>query len=155
MWPGQGARTVQPMTELLAFALLAVNPVGGLLAAIPFAVLKADFTPWAVVLTGVPLCYLQVVFVDAGWSRLEKWGWWRRRVERSRGKWAERLVQSRGGFWITFLATPMMGPWMVMAAMRWAGVSQRVVAAPILLSLLASSTVIAGLCVFIPTLFAA
>ena len=141
------------MAGLIAFALLAVNPIGGLLAAIPFALLKMNYPPWAVVITGVPLSYLQVVFVDLGWSQLEKWSWWKRLIERSRGKWAQRLVASRGAFWVTFLATPFLGPWLVMALMRWAGVGQRVVALPILLSLVASSTIIAAMCVFVPKLF--
>jgi hypothetical protein len=141
------------VTGLVAFALLAVNPIGGLLGAIPFAVLKLDYPPWAAVAGGVPLCYLQVVFVDFGWSRLEQLGWWRRLIERSRGKWATRLVESRGSFWITYLATPFLGPWLVMALMRWAGIGQRVVAVPIILSLITSSTIIAGLCVLVPTLF--
>lgn len=141
------------MSELIAFILLAVNPIGGLLAAIPFALLKLDYNPWAVVVVGIPLSYVQVLVVDFGWTRLEKFGWWRRLIERSRGKWATRLVQSRGGFWITYLATPFIGPWMVMALMRWAGVGQRVVALPIVLSLTTSSLIIADACVLIPTLF--
>ena len=141
------------MTGLIAFALLAVNPIGGLLAAIPFGVLKLDYPPWATVVAGVPLSYLQVVIVDFGWNRLEQLAWWRRLIERSRGKWATRLVESRGSFWITYLATPFLGPWMVMALMRWAGVGQRVVALPIFLSLITSSVIIAGLCVFVPALF--
>lgn len=142
------------MGNLIAFVLLAINPIGGLLAAIPFALLKLDYAPWAVVVAGVPLSYLQVVVVDAGWTQFERWAWWRRLIERSRGKWAQRLIASRGSFWITYLATPFLGPWLVMALMRWAGVAQRVVAVPILLSLITTSVIIAGLCVFIPTLFA-
>ncbi len=139
--------------ELIAFVLLSINPIGGLLASIPFALLKLGYAPWAVIVSGVPLAYLQVFFVDAGWDRLERYEWWRRLVERSRGKWAQRLLQSRGGFWVTFLATPFLGPWLVMALMRWSGVPQRVVAAPILVALLATSLVITALCLFIPTLF--
>lgn len=145
--------TAARVAGLVAFVLLAINPIGGLLAAIPFAVLKLDYAPWAVVVGGVPLSYLQVVVVDVGWTRLERLAWWRRLIERSRGKWARRLVESRGSFWITFFATPFLGPWFVMALMRWAGVGHRVVALPIVLSLVTTSSIIAALCVFIPTLF--
>ena len=45
------------------------------------------------------------------------------------------VIGSRGAFWVTFATTPILGPWMVMALMRWAGVSQRRVAPAILSSL--------------------
>jgi hypothetical protein len=141
------------MNALIAFALLAANPIGGLTVAIPVALLKLDFPAVPTVVTGVPLGYLQVLVVDACWSWLEKLSWWRRLIERSRGKWAERLVASRGAFWVTFAATPILGGWMVMALMRWAGVSQRRVAPAILSSLTVASSVIAALCVFVPALF--
>ena len=90
----------------LSFALLAANPVGGLLVAIPFAVLKLDYAPWVTVAVGLPLAYIQVFVIDLGWNQLEKLGWWRRILEKSRGKWADKLVASRGAFWVTFAATP-------------------------------------------------
>jgi hypothetical protein len=142
------------MSSQLAFALLAANPVGGLTVAIPFALLKLDFAPVPTVAIGVPLAYIQVLVVDACWTWLERLGWWRRLIERSRGKWAERLVASRGAFWVTFLVTPIIGPWMVMALMRWAGVKQRRVAPAILSSLLVASSAIAALCVVVPAAFA-
>lgn len=145
--------TGKESAELLAFLLLAVNPIGGLLAAIPFALLKLGYSPWLVVFAGVPLSYVQVIVVDTGWTVLEKLGWWRRLIERSRGKWAQRLVSSRGSFWVTYLATPILGPWLVMALMRWAAVPQRVVGPPIFLSQCTASLIIALLCVLIPTLF--
>lgn len=141
------------MSDWLAYALLAANPIGGLTVAIPVALLKLDFAPVPTVAAGIPLAYLQVLVVDACWSRLERLGWWRRLIERSRGKWADRLVASRGAFWVTFAATPILGPWMVMALMRWVGVGQRRVAPAILSSLLVASTVIAALCVFVPAVF--
>lgn len=141
------------MTGLIAFILLAVNPVGGLLAAIPFAVLKLDYPAWVTVVAGVPLCYVQVVVVDLGWTQLERWNWFRRFVEQRRGKWARRLIDSRGAFWVTYGATPFLGPWLVMALMRFAGVPHRHVAVAMILSLVTTSSVIAGLCVFVPTLF--
>jgi hypothetical protein len=142
------------MSAHIAFALMAANPIGGLTVAIPFALLKLDFAPVPTVMVGVPLGYLQVLVVDGCWSWLEKLTWWRRLVERSRGKWAERLVASRGAFWVTFAATPILGGWLVMALMRWAGVRQRRVAPAILSSLLVASSAIAALCVFVPAAFA-
>ena len=142
------------MTGLIAFALLAANPVGGLLVAIPFAVLKLDYAPWITIVTGVPLAYLQVFVIDVSWSRLEKLGWWQRLLAKSRGKWADRLVKSRGAFWITFVATPIIGPWLVMALMRWVGVPQRRVALALVTSMVTAATVIAALCVFVPAVFA-
>jgi hypothetical protein len=53
-----------------AFALLAANPFGGLLVAIPFAVLKLHYSGWLAIGIGAPLAYLQVAVVDAGWSLL-------------------------------------------------------------------------------------
>lgn len=138
---------------LIAFALLAANPVGGLLIAIPFAVLQLDYAPWLTVVLGVPLAYLQVFVIDLSWSRLERLGWWQRLLQKSRGKWAQRLVQSRGAFWITFAATPVLGPWLVMALMRWIGVPQRRVALALVTSMLTAATVLATLCVFVPAVF--
>ena len=142
------------MTGYLAFALMAANPIGGLTVAIPFALLKLGYSPWPVVAIGVPLAYLQVLVVDGCWNTLERMGWWRRMMAKSRGKWANRLVESRGAFWITFVVTPIIGPWMVMALMRWAGVPQRQVATAILSSQVVAASIIATLCVFIPALFA-
>ncbi len=142
------------MSGLIAFALLAANPIGGLLVAIPFAVLQLDCAPWATVAAGVPLAYLQVFVVDLSWTRLERLGWWRKLLAKSRGKWADRLVQSRGAFWITFVATPVLGPWLVMALMRWIGVPQRRIALALVTSMLAAATVIATLCVVVPAVFA-
>ena len=142
------------MSGLLAFALLAANPIGGLLVAIPFAVLKLDCAPWLTVAAGVPLAYLQVFVVDLSWSRLERFGWWTRMIQKSRGRWADRLVQSRGAFWITFAATPVLGPWLVMALMRWVGVPQRRIALALVCSMVTLATVVATLCAFVPAVFA-
>lgn len=142
------------MSGYLAFALLAANPVGGLLVAIPFAMLKLEYSWWLTIVTGVPLAYLQVFVVDLSWGQLERLAWWQRMLKKSRGKWADRLVQSRGAFWITFVATPIIGPWLVMALMRWVGVPQRRVALPLLASMLTLASVITALCVFVPAVFA-
>jgi hypothetical protein len=139
----------------LAFALLAANPVGGLLVAIPFAILKLHYPMWLAMVLGTPLAYLQVLVVDASWSLLARIHWWRGFLERRRTPRVERLVASRGGFWITFLLTPFLGPWLVMAFMRFAQVRQRRVALPILASLLCTAAVIATVCALAPRVFAA
>ena len=138
----------------LSFALLAANPVGGLLVAIPFAVLKLDYAPWVTVAVGVPLAYIQVVVIDLGWNQLERLGWWRRILEKSRGKWADKLVASHNTFWVTFAATPVLGPWLVMALMRWVGVPQRQIAVALVSSMITAATVIATLSAFVPSVFA-
>jgi hypothetical protein len=139
---------------ILAFFLLAANPFGGLLVAIPFAILSLRWPAWLVVVASVPSAYLQVVLVDVGWSWLVRIAAWRRFVERRRSPRVERLVASGGGFWITFFATPLLGPWVVMAFMRYAQVRQRRVALPIALALLCSALVLVILCVVVPQLFA-
>lgn len=136
-----------------AFLALAVNPVGGLLVAIPFAILKLHYSPWLAIAAGTPLAYVQVVVIDGGWSVLARWGAWRRFLERRRSPRIERLLASRGGFWITFLVTPFAGPWLVMAFMRYAQVRQRHVALPILAALACTAGVLAAACEVLPYLF--
>ncbi len=133
------------MSGALQFALLAANPFGGLLIAVPFGMLRLGFPPWLLVVAGAPLAYLQVAAVDLGWSLLTRLGWWRRLLERRRSERVERLMRSRGGFWVTFVSAPVLGPWLVMAFMRYAQVPQRRVALPILLSLFATAAVVAAL----------
>jgi xanthosine utilization system XapX-like protein len=119
----------------LAFVAMAINPIGGLLIAIPFAVLELRYPPWFALLVGVPLAYVQVLVVDFAWTalaRIRGWGAW---LERRRSPRVDRLVESRGSFWLTLLLSPVVGPWLVMAFMRYGGVPQRRVALPILLGL--------------------
>jgi hypothetical protein len=138
----------------LVFALLAANPVGGLLVAIPFGVLKLHYPTWLAVTSGTPLAYLQVAVVDGGWTALARIPGWRRFLDRRRSARVERLVASRGAFWITFAATPLLGPWLVMAFMRYAQVEQRRVALPILVSLACTAVAVALACTWVPTAFA-
>jgi len=128
----------------LMFALLAANPFGGLLIAIPFALLRLHYPIWLAVALGTPLAYLQVIAIDASWTLLARIDRWQRFLDRCRSPRVERLVASRGGFWITFFATPFLGPWLVMSFMRWARVSQRKVALPILLALFATALAVAA-----------
>jgi hypothetical protein len=132
-----------------AFVTLAINPLGGLLVAIPFAVFKLGWPAWLAVVAGTPLAYVQVLAVDLGWSQLTRIGGFYRFLDRRRSPRIERLTASRGNFWLTLICAPMIGPWLVMAFMRYAQVPQRRVALPILLGIL----VIA--CTFLPMLFAA
>lgn len=142
-----------PASLHAAFILLAANPVGGLVIAIPFAVLKLRYPVWLILAEGVPLAYLQVIAVDLAWEWLLRAKWWRELLERRRSAWAERLMASRGGFWITFAATPVIGPWVVMAFMRYARVPHRRVFLPIVLSLICSSAFLCAACLWAPRLF--
>jgi hypothetical protein len=139
----------------LAFALLAANPFGGLLVAIPFAILKLHYPTWLAIAVGTPLAYLQVVVVDAAWSLLARIPGWGRLLEKRRSPRVARLVASGGAFWLTFLATPLLGPWLVMAFMRYAQVGQRRVALPILASLACTAAALAWACALAPRAFAA
>jgi hypothetical protein len=138
----------------LGFALLAANPFGGLLVAIPFAVLKLRYPVWLATAVGAPLAYLQVVVVDVGWRVLARIPGWHRFIERRRSPRITRLVASHGAFWITFFATPLVAPWLVMAFMRYAQVEHRRVALPILVSLACTAAALACACVLVPRAFA-
>jgi len=137
----------------LAFYALAANPVGGLLAAIPFAMLKLHYPAWRAVALGVPLAYVQVLVIDGGWTLLARLPAWNRFLERRRSPRVERLMAARGGFWITFLATPFVGPWLIMAFMRYARIGQQRVALPILAALAVTAAGLAVACLLIPALF--
>ena len=139
----------------LAFLALAANPAGGLLVAVPFAILRLHYPAWLAVAASFPLAYLQVPAVDLGWSLLVRVPAWGRFLARRRSARIERLVAARGAFWVTFFATPFLGPWLVMAFMRYAQVPQRRVAAPILCALAVTASAVAGVCELIPRAFAA
>jgi signal transduction histidine kinase len=102
----------------LSFVLLAANPFGGLLVAIPFAIMKLHYPAWVATLVGTPLAYVQVAVVDVAWSVLGRWPAWDPFLLARRSKRIERVVASGGSFWVTFFATPFVGPWLVMAFMR-------------------------------------
>jgi hypothetical protein len=144
---------VRTISTDLAFGLLAVNPIGGLLVAIPFAVLELHYPVWLAIAVGAPLAYVQVAVIDASWSLLARIPGWERFLKRRRSPRVSRLMASGGGFWITFFATPLVGPWLVMAFMRYAGVRQRRVALPILASLTCTAAAVAWVCAFAPRAF--
>jgi hypothetical protein len=140
--------------DTLAFATLAASPIGGTLVSVPFAMRRLDSPAWLAVACSVPLAYLQVIAVDAAWSLLARFPAWTRFLERRRSPRVERLLAARGAFWVTFLATPFLGPWLVMAFMRYARVGQRRVALPILCALTATSALVACACALLPSALA-
>jgi hypothetical protein len=135
------------------YVAIAIEPFGGILVAIPLAVFALAYPLWLIVVTAPLLAYVQVLVVDLAWSGLLRWGWFGRLLERKRSPRVERLLASRGGFWLTFGLTPLVGPWVVMAFMRYAHVPQRRVAAPILLSLLAVTLATTAICLLVPEWF--
>lgn len=141
------------MGGLIAFIMLSINPFGGLLVSIPLAVFKLHYPAWVAVVGGVPLAYVQVLFVDLAWDGLNRWDGFRSYLERKRSPRAEKLMASGGAFVPTMLFAPLIGPWVVMAFMRYARVPQRKVALPILLGLTWIATLITGACVYAPQWF--
>ncbi len=137
----------------IAFATLAANPFGGLLIAVPFAILKLHYPLWLSVVAGAPLAYLQVPAIDLAWNGLNRTRWWPALLEKRRSARIEKLLASKGGFWITYFASPIVSPWVVMAFMRYAHVPQRRVALPIVLALATTAAIVAALCRLVPALF--
>lgn len=138
------------MTELLAFLATALSPVGGMVIAVPLGVLAFGYPAWSTALVGVGAAYLQVIVVDSAWDLLERRAWWQRWLERQRRTRVARMLFGADVFWPTVLAAPLIGPWVVMALMRWAGVPQRRVALPILLGLSLLAGVLLAVCHLAP-----
>ena len=134
----------------LSFVALAINPIGGLLVAIPFAVFKLHHPSWLAWVAGVPFAYVQVIVVDLFWSQLSRLRWWKGFLDKRRSPRVERLVSSGGSFWMTALISPLVGPWLVMAFMRYAQIPHRRVALPLLLGLVWSSGLVALGCALFP-----
>lgn len=137
-------------TAYAGFVALAVNPFGGLLVAIPYAKLVLHVSPWLAAAVGLPLAYVQVVFVDVLWKTLSRNGWWRRLIERRRTPRLQRMAASRYMFWLVLAFASMLGPWLVMAVMRYANVPHRRIAVPMALSLAWNAAGIAFLSVYVP-----
>lgn len=137
----------------ISYFVVAMQPLGGILVSIPLGLLKLEYPLWFVVLSSPLLAYVQVPVVDLAWSLLLRIPGWKRLLERRRSPTVERLMASGGAFWTTFLAAPLVGPWVIMAFMRYAHVPQRRIALPILLSMLAVTLVTSTLCLVLPTLF--
>jgi hypothetical protein len=137
---------------MLTFALLAANPFGGLAVAIPYATFALHRPAGLAWLVGQPLAYLQVLVIDLGWTQLRRLRRWVAFLERRRSPRLERLVASRGAFWLTALVSPFAGPWLCMALFRYANVPHRKVAAPLLLGIAWTSSLIALACAYAPHL---
>lgn len=129
------------------------NPIAGLLASVPWAMLKLHYPLWIVVVSGPPLAYLQVIVADLLWSYLQRLSYVKNLLEKKRSPMIEKLLVSRGAFLPVFIATPLVGPWLVMLVMRYANVSQRAIAIPILLALTLVSVVLGVLCLTLPKIF--
>ncbi len=136
------------------FVALAVNPFGGLLLAIPYAKLVLHMSPWLAAVLGWPLAYVQVAAVDVLFHTLSRLGWWRRLVERKRTPRLQRMVASPRMFWMILLFAPFVGPWLVMAVMRYANVPHRRIALPMALSLGWNAAGLALLSIYAPKLLA-
>lgn len=142
------------LLKLVSFCLVGISPVGGMVAAIPLGLLVLGLPLWLVLALGVVLAYLQVMAVDVLWDALERLGWWRRALQRTRSPRLERLLASPGAFWPTVVLVPLVGSWAVMGLMRYAGVPQRRVALPILLSLVLLAAGLCAGCLWVPHWFA-
>jgi hypothetical protein len=134
------------------FVALAVNPFGGLLFAIPYAQTVLHVSPWCAALVGWPLAYVQVLVVDILWLSLCRLSWWQRLIERRRTPRLERMASSPYAFWTILLFASFIGPWLVMAVMRYAHVPHRRVALPMALSLGWNAMGIAFLSAYVPRL---
>jgi len=136
----------------VGFVALAVNPFGGLLFAIPYAQAVLGVSPWWAALIGWPLAYVQVLFVDVLWKWLSRIGWWKRLIERKRTPRLERMAASPYMFWTIVLFGTFLGPWLVMAVMRYANVPHKRVALPMALSIGWNALGIAIVSVYAPRL---
>jgi hypothetical protein len=134
----------------LAFVAMAINPIGGLTIAIPYAVFELKYAPWLALGVGLPLAYTQVIVVDLSFGVLYAWPWWRRWIERRQSPRIRKIVDSRGGFWVTTIFSPFVGPWLVMALMRCAGIPHRRVALPLFLGIAWTACLVTIACVWLP-----
>ncbi|HEY1955625.1 MAG TPA: hypothetical protein VGH28_08430 [Polyangiaceae bacterium] len=134
------------------FLVLAINPFGGLVFAIPYAKAVLGVSPWIGALVGWPLAYVQVIAVDALFETLKRIPWWQRLIERKRTPRLERMTSSPYMFWLIVLFGSFVGPWLVMAVMRYANVPHKRIAVPMALSLGWNAAGIALLSVYAPRL---
>jgi len=135
---------------IIAFVLTSVNPIGGLLISLPLAIFKIHWPAWFAVVLGVPLAYVQVLVVDLFWQRLLLWPFFTRQVEKRRSARLEKILAHRYAPWLLALASPWIGPWLVMAVARFGGRRQSEVALPLLVGLTYVAIGIALICVYAP-----
>jgi hypothetical protein len=138
--------------QILFFALQSVNPIAGILASIPVAILSFKWHPLVVAGFAVPLCYTQVIAVDFFWNRLIAWKKFADFLEKKRNPQIEKLGASKGAFVSTAIISPLIGPWVVMGFMKYAGVPQRKVGLPILIGITWMTTLITALSALAPHL---
>lgn len=139
------------MTALvIAFVLASINPIGGLMVSLPLAIFKLHWPAWFAVVLGVPLAYVQVIVVDLFWERLLAWPVWTRLVERRRSTRLEKILAHRYAPWLLAVASPWLGPWLVMAVARFGGRRQSQLALPLLFGLTYVGIGIAAICVYAP-----
>jgi hypothetical protein len=138
--------------QILFFALQSINPVAGILASIPVAILSFKWHPLVVAGFAVPLCYAQVIAVDCFWNRLVSWKRFADFLEKKRSPQIEKLVASKGAFLSTAIISPLIGPWVVMGFMKYAGVPQRKVGLPIAIGIAWMTTLLATLSALAPYL---
>ena len=136
----------------LGFVVLAVNPFGGLLIAIPYGQHVLHLSPWLAAAIGWPLAYVQVLFVDALWDTLCRWAWFERVVHRRSTPRLERMASSAYTFWMVLGLGSFFGPWLVMAIMRYAKVPQRRIALPMALNIAWNALAIAVVSLYAPRL---
>jgi hypothetical protein len=136
------------------FVALSINPFGGLLVAIPYAKGVLHLSPWIAAAVGWPLAYVQVVFVDVLFDTLRRIPWWERLIQRKRTPRLERMASSPSMFWMILAFGTFLGPWLVMAVMRYANVPHRRIALPMALGLAWNAAGIALVSVYAPHLLA-
>lgn len=136
----------------LGFVVLALNPFGGLMVAIPYAQGVLHVSPWIAALVGVPLAYVQVLFVDVLWTTLCRWPRWEGFVKRRRTPRLERMASSTYMFWMVLAFGSVFGPWLVMAVMRYAKVPHQRIALPMALSIAWNAAAIAVVSLYAPRL---
>jgi len=137
-------------TFLIAFVLAGLNPFGGMFVAIPIAMFKLGWPIWLSVALAIPLAYVQVLVVDLLWGRLLLYPAWMRLFERRRSAKLDALL-SRGdaGLWLA-IVSPWLGPWLVMAAARFAGKSLRHVGWPLLVGITYVAIAAGAVCALAP-----
>ncbi len=124
------------------------------MVAIPYATLVLHISPWLAAIVGWPLAYLQVLFVDFLWDTLCRIPWWERFVQKRRTPRLERMTSSTYMFWLVLAFGSFLGPWLVMAVMRYARVPQRRIAVPMALSIAWNAVGIALVSMYAPHLLA-
>jgi hypothetical protein len=137
----------------VSFVVLSIAPIPGIIASIPLAVLKLAYPPWIVPLIAMPLSFVQVLVVNYLWDQLQTLTAVKNVIEKKRSARVDALIASGGSFWPVYIATPLLGPSLIMMFMRYARISLRHVWLPMALSLMTLAVVVTALCVYVPAWF--